>query len=382
MRYLRVYQDKTDDTLLSSVNPTRYLTKTYEREKHTLARTSLQEINQLKSQHLTKNYIAKMQYEERHKKANETLQLKTPLLTVSGCPLKYHLLIMVTSQPENFERRSNIRLTWGITWHNRSDFPSWKTVFQLGQSTDPKVQIQAIAEAVQYQDIIFGDFPDIFYNLPIKVIMGFEWATKFCDFEFLLKTDDDVFVNIPNLFKFLMVPDIPKTRLYAGNMHFAQAPIRYPEIERHQKYKVTIQEYPYRTFPRFCSGGGITLSRDVVSDLVVIHNGTNYFKLDDVYIGMLALRLGIDAHHEKMFQLDVTDCNCEHGTIVKHGGNLQDCMEILYHCDTTRPPQTIESDTVEVRVRRVSQAVTQKMCSMDVFKCIFISIFAMLPSFD
>ena len=40
-------------------------------------------------------------------------------------------------------------------------------------------------EVAEYEDMIFGDFSDIFYNLPIKVIMGFEWATKYCDFDFL-----------------------------------------------------------------------------------------------------------------------------------------------------------------------------------------------------
>ena len=77
----------------------------------------------------------------------------------------------------------------------------------------------------------------------------------------------------------------------------------------------------------------MVLSRDVVVDMVMVHNSSNYYKLDDVYIGMLALRLGVDAHHDRMFQLIETDCDCEKGTIVKHVGDKIDCMDDLYICD-------------------------------------------------
>ena len=113
---------------------------------------------------------------------------------------------MVTSQPEYLERRMSMRSIWGSKGHLKKDLPLWKTVFQLGHAADAKVRTDNTLEVAEYEDIIFGDFSDIFYNLPIKVIMGFEWATKYCDFDFLLKTDDDVFVNIPNVFNFLSKP--------------------------------------------------------------------------------------------------------------------------------------------------------------------------------
>ena len=275
---------------------------------------------------------------------------KTPLITTQRCLTKYKLLIMVTSHPENFKRRSNIRSTWGPKWLNEKDLPPWKTVFQLGQSNKTTVQEKTIAEAVKYQDMIFGDFNDTFYILPIKVIMGFEWATKFCDFDFLLKIDDDVFVNIPNTFKFLSAPYIPKTRLYAGNGHFSDPPVRFTDDEREVKYIVSTEYYVYRNYPRFVSGGGIMISRDLAQELVNKHDNNNYFKLDDVYIGMLALKLGVDAHHEKMFRAGVTDCECEPGLIVRHGAHDVDCMKKLQKCD----PQVSKENDIN-RSRRVGR---------------------------
>ena len=158
---------------------------------------------------------------------------------------------MVTSHPQNFERRLSIRSTWGSKWKEETNLPLWKTIFQLGLSSDNDVWRESVAESAKYKDIIFGDFDDTFNNLPIKVLMGFKWASRFCEFEYLLKTDDDVFVHIPNMFKFLSMPDIPKTRLYAGNVNFDARPIRKATWERAKKYIVTKEEYAYRNYPRF-----------------------------------------------------------------------------------------------------------------------------------
>ena len=279
--------------------------------------------------------ISKHRKRHRTESFVNTLRLKTPLLTKTKCVKRYKLLIMVTSKPDNFERRLSIRSTWATRWHNRTDLPPWRTVFQLGKSSDPLVRKRTTREAANYQDMIFGDFTDTFYKLPIKVIMAFEWATKFCDFEYLLKSDDDVFVHVPNIFAFLSMQDIPRTRLYAGRVQFNNEPVRSTNEERIKKYVVTTKEYPYRTYPRFCSGAGMMLSRDFAADLVKIHDNNNYFKLDDVYIGMLALRLGVDAHHDKMFRLtdDVSDCKGEEGIIVKHGAER--CMTKLYNSGNT-----------------------------------------------
>ena len=43
---------------------------------------------------------------------------------------------------------------------------------------------------------------------PAQVEMGFEWANLYCDYDYLLKGDDDVFVNIPRLFAFLNDPEV------------------------------------------------------------------------------------------------------------------------------------------------------------------------------
>ena len=67
--------------------------------------------------------------------------------------------------------------------------------------------------------------------------------------------------------------------------------------------------------------------------MVVAHNNRDFFELDDVYMGMLVLKLGVDAHHEKAFWLQVTDCECDKELIAKHFGHQIDCMSKLYLCE-------------------------------------------------
>ena len=140
-------------------------------------------------------------------------------------------------------------------------------------------------------------------------------------------------VHIPNTFQFLIEKDIPRVKLYVGDVYFKAKPMR----DKNSEYYVSIDEYPYRRYPRFCTGRGFVLSRDVVVGMVNIHNSNDYFKIEDVYIGLLALRLGVDAHHEDMFLVRTSDCNChkkEERRIVRYGGSFKNCMETMYNCKT------------------------------------------------
>ena len=43
-------------------------------------------------------------------------------------------------------------------------------------------------------------FQDIYYNLTLKTVMGLKWTSIYCNqAKYIMKTDDDIFVNIPLL---------------------------------------------------------------------------------------------------------------------------------------------------------------------------------------
>ena len=70
-------------------------------------------------------------------------------------------------------------------------------MFLLGQVTGNSVQNDEYLEVerMMHRDLIRGAQREHYYNLTLKTQMGLEWASKYCDFQYLLKAADDVFVN-------------------------------------------------------------------------------------------------------------------------------------------------------------------------------------------
>ena len=70
-------------------------------------------------------------------------------------------------------------------------------MFYTGSTLDENIQRSLEEESQEYGDLVQGDFLDNYYNLSYKAIMGNLWVAEFCSqAEFLVKTDDDMFVDM------------------------------------------------------------------------------------------------------------------------------------------------------------------------------------------
>ena len=70
-------------------------------------------------------------------------------------------------------------------------------MFCTGSTLDENIQRSLEEESQEYGDLVQGDFLDNYYNLSYKAIMGNLWVAEFCSqAEFLVKTDDDMFVDM------------------------------------------------------------------------------------------------------------------------------------------------------------------------------------------
>ncbi|NXW12096.1 B3GT4 galactosyltransferase, partial [Fregetta grallaria] len=81
--------------------------------------------------------------------------------------------------------------------------------------------------------LLQGDFADAYANLNRKTLLLLRWAAARCPaVPFLLKADDDVFVNLPALTSYLMTfRHLP--RLYLGRVHWWVQPDRDPRSRHH-----------------------------------------------------------------------------------------------------------------------------------------------------
>ncbi|NXL55020.1 B3G5A glucosaminyltransferase, partial [Podilymbus podiceps] len=76
------------------------------------------------------------------------------------------------------------------------------------------------AEASRHGDVLQGDFADLYANLNLKTLLLLRWAAAACPaVPFLLKADDDVFVNLPALTRELAASPHPRAPLYLGRVH-------------------------------------------------------------------------------------------------------------------------------------------------------------------
>ncbi|XP_020624780.1 beta-1,3-galactosyltransferase 1-like [Orbicella faveolata] len=253
-----------------------------------------------------------------------TSQHKTTLITKTVCRRQYFLLILVSSAPENFDRRDLIRQTWGA-YDNFS--PNWKTFFLLGKTRNHAQSDLIITESKKYGDVIHGNYYEHYWNQSLKIQMAFQWAARYCSFSFLLKTDDDVFVNTRRLIDVLRLKSTPKKGLYMGKVNHN------PIVQRGKgKWRVSYIEYSGKYYPNFCSGGGFVMSYDVIECLVPLFDVVKRYRIDDVYVGMLAKKSGVTPVDHSGFVMpfrNYDECNVVPNTLVQHQA-LGDCLTTLF----------------------------------------------------
>ncbi|KAG8235631.1 hypothetical protein J437_LFUL014889 [Ladona fulva] len=207
------------------------------------------------------------------------------------------ILVLVHSNPNNWEKRQVIRQTWGSWSHFAVEDVSLSLLFLLGEVSSKSLQQKIIEEDQMNEDIIQGYFFDSYRNLTYKHVMGLKWATYFCSqANYVLKTDDDVFVNIPALVRYLSDPfssnnlkAFPKKYILCSRQDQARVRRSY-----RSKWHVKPREYGSSVYPSYCSGSMILYSYKVVTQLYQRAQVTPYFWIDDVHVsGTLVAQLNI-----------------------------------------------------------------------------------------
>lgn len=202
------------------------------------------------------------------------------LCNESNTPL---VLAIVHSSPTHFSNRRAIRKTWGREMH---------VVFLIGE-TDNVTQQYLNDENSKHHDLIQGSFLDTYRNLTYKHVMGLKWLTYYCrTARYILKLDDDVFVNFRNLNDLLVrqLSSLGARRLIMCKLLISGVAKR----TYRSKWRVTPAEYPNRRYPNYCPGWAILYSPDVVFALYCEAQRTPYFWIDDVHItGTLALQANL-----------------------------------------------------------------------------------------
>ncbi|KAF6364084.1 beta-1,3-galactosyltransferase 4 [Rhinolophus ferrumequinum] len=241
------------------------------------------------------------------------------------------LLILVCTAPENLNQRNAIRASWG--GQRRARGLRVQTLFLLGEPSarhpsSSSHENYLAQESAAQGDILQAAFQDSYRNLTLKTLSGLNWADKHCPMaRYILKTDDDVFVNVPELVSELVrrggrweqwergtVPHTeaevggdewegggptlenhPVPLLYLGRVHWWVRPSRKPGGKHH----ISEEQWPptWGPFPPYASGTGYVLSASAVQLILKVASGAPPLPLEDVFVGVSARRGGLTPTH-------------------------------------------------------------------------------------
>ena len=110
------------------------------------------------------------------------------------------VLILITTTHEKVSVRNAIRRTWVSPANNNTNHVRYAFLLGKHHSGHAPFEIALHEENNEWQDIIQDDFIDSYRNLTLKTVMGLRWAANNCpDAQYVMKTDDDVYVNIEGL---------------------------------------------------------------------------------------------------------------------------------------------------------------------------------------
>ncbi|XP_066541657.1 UDP-GlcNAc:betaGal beta-1,3-N-acetylglucosaminyltransferase 9 [Hoplias malabaricus] len=212
-----------------------------------------------------------------------------------------YLLIAIKSIAADFEKRQVVRRTWGREGVVNNGM-NIMTVFLLGVpqnvSALPLWDKLLEYESNTFRDILLWDFEDTFFNLTLKETHFLQWVNTSCSkVKFIFKGDADVYVNIENILEMLDGKLIDED-LFVGDIILHAKPIR----RRNSKYFVPEFIYGQGVYPSYAGGGGFVMSGHTALRLHLACEEVELFPIDDVFLGMCLLRIGLKPTRHEGFR--------------------------------------------------------------------------------
>ncbi|XP_054156771.1 beta-1,3-galactosyltransferase 1-like [Oppia nitens] len=246
---------------------------------------------------------------------NQEIELtKVVIIDPKHCNTRHDMVVVIHSTSQStgkyFNYRQELRSGWVGVLKSRN-IGVW---FALALNTDNQtVNEELMIESNKYNDIIQFGFVDHYYNLTLKAIAIQRWLHKYCSsVKYMLKTDDDVFVNVDLLVKVLA--DF-KTGI-SGYLLKNSYVIR----DVGHKWYIPKKYYSPDNYPDYTLGSAMiadNVTRDQLLRAVDTYTtiaGNYILDIDDALLtGIIANYANITRHHSYHFSFDYCHClTCLH----------------------------------------------------------------------
>ena len=181
-------------------------------------------------------------------------------------------------------------------------------IFLLGNTAAPDevLEDEIKTENENYNDILREDFLDSYQNLTLKTLGGIKWGAIFCSqAQFVLKTDDDMYVNVPLLRSHLMTEYRGAGRVITGCVKNGPGGAPQPLSPQGVSFKTV--------HPLFTAGAGYVLSGDLMEALYRASLDIRLVRVEDAFLtGYCARAVGdVRKYHNPHFSCDeLVERNC------------------------------------------------------------------------
>ena len=202
------------------------------------------------------------------------------------------LVIIVISKSDNYKIRDAIRRTWA-SGKNLGNYSSINIKYFFLIDCDEKLSNNIRLENNLFHDIIQVELPQQYTLVTHRVLSLFEWSFRYCrTAKFLFKTDDDIFIDLILLLKFIspLIKQKITNSFLISDMNIYGYKYPYGKVIRHAndtvgtRYVITTDEYPCPNYPTFLSGFGYLISKKARDAIVyTAYQDPEPFRISDVY---------------------------------------------------------------------------------------------------
>ncbi|XP_023326596.1 beta-1,3-galactosyltransferase 6-like isoform X2 [Eurytemora carolleeae] len=225
------------------------------------------------------------------------------------------LLILIVSAPFNTEKRAAVRETW-LSHRNMRGF------FVVGIQGLSRTELKDLeAEKVEYEDLIFLDMKEEYSSLADKVLRMFEVAAESYEFDFVMKVDDDTFINPYLLDNELKKPMYKNPLLYWGFFD-GRAPVLKQGKWAEVSYDLCDRYIPYAL------GGGYGLGWRLVKHIARSADMLKLYKNEDVSVGTWLAGVQVTRVHDERFDTEWQSRGCLNNFLVMQNRNPDEMREL------------------------------------------------------
>uniref|UniRef100_A0A7N6BJC4 Hexosyltransferase n=1 Tax=Anabas testudineus TaxID=64144 RepID=A0A7N6BJC4_ANATE len=139
-------------------------------------------------------------------------------------------------------------------------------------------------ESLRHGDMVFVDVVDTYRNVPLKLLQFYKWSVGNADFNLLLKTDDDCYIDVDSVLMKIDHKGLKRSNFWWGNFRQSWA------VDRIGKWQEL--EYASPAYPAFACGSGYVVSRDLVEWLASNAGKLKAYQGEDVSMGIWMAAVG------------------------------------------------------------------------------------------